>query len=426
MSTAAYRGGVQFLHRLGQQLRSAPPPLRDLMVTAGCFTLAAPVAVGTAYHDHASLTGAVAALAVSCLPLTVRSRWPLAVAVTTVAIHLAQLVLLPLPRPTPAATAVALYTVARRSSRRRAWLVGMSAATVLITTSLIFRPGLENLPQAIALIAWTLTPVALGDAVRSRRQVLAAATERAERAERTKEEEARRRVTAERLRIARELHDVVAHHITLVNAQAGVAHHLMRTDPDHAYQALERIRDTSRAALDELRTTVGLLRYSEDAVAPREPTPSLASLDDLLDSFRHCDLTISLTRTGEAGQLAPITDLAAYRIIQEALTNTRKHAGPTSARIHLDYLPDALRLTIEDDGPRITPHHHPAGANAATSTNPLTGTGTGTGSGTGTGHGMIGMRERAKAAGGTLTAGPDPGKGFRIDAELPLRPGRKG
>ncbi|MFD5384362.1 sensor histidine kinase [Streptomyces sp. NPDC127074] len=394
---------------LGRRLRAAPPPLRDLAVAMGCFVLATPVAIATSYVDHVPIGRSVGTLAVSCVPLIARSRWPLPMVAMTVAIHLAQFALLPLPRPTPAATAVALYSVAIGSDRRRAWLVGTSTAVAFITASLIFRPGPENLLQALALVAWTLTPVAVGDAVRSRREVLAAAMERAERAERTKEEEAGRRVTAERLRIARELHDVLAHHITLVNAQAGVAHHLMRTDPDHAYQSLERIRDTSRSALDELRATVGLLRYGDDPAAPREPAPGLAGLDSLLDSFRHCGLDITLERTGQPGELPPITDLTAYRIIQEALTNTRKHAGPASARIRLDFRTGVLRIAVEDDGHGI-PEDGRGGGPAIS----------------GTGHGMIGMRERAKAVGGTLAAGPRPGGGFRIDAELPVRPGRKG
>ncbi|WEB45645.1 MULTISPECIES: sensor histidine kinase [Streptomyces] len=409
------------IDRFRRWLRAASPLARDLTVAVSCFTLAAPVAAAIAFHDHTTISWSVTALAVSCVPLIARSRWPLPVVAMTVTVHLAQFVLLPLPRPTPAATAVALYTAAIGSDRRRAWQVGACSAVALITASLIFRPGLENIPQVLALIAWTLTPVAVGDAVRSRREVLAAAMERAERAERTKEGEARRRVTAERLRIARELHDVVAHHITLVNAQAGVAHHLMRTDPDHAYQALERIRDTSRSALDELRATVGLLRYGEDPVAPREPTPGLDGLQGLLDSFRHSGLDVTLEHTGHPGALSPITDLAAYRIIQEALTNTRKHAGPASARIRLDFRTDVLQITVEDDGCGIAADDRGSGPtitgidmDGARDTS------------TGTGHGMIGMRERAKAAGGTLTTGPRPGGGFRVGAELPLRAGRKG
>ncbi|MFC9236121.1 sensor histidine kinase [Streptomyces decoyicus] len=415
------------IDRLSAWWRAARPPVADLAVALACFLLASPLAIAFAYVDRAPVIWTLAALAVSCVPLIARNRWPLAVVAATVAIHLAQAALLPLARPTPAATAVALYTVAVRAGRRRAWRIGTVAAVVLITASLVFPPGAaklphplplaEKIPSSLALIAWTLMAVAIGDAVRSRRDVLAAAVERAERAERTKEDEARRRVTAERLRIARELHDVVAHHITLVNAQAGVAHHLMRTDTDHAYQALERIRDTSRAALDELRATVGLLRHGEDPVEPREPAPGLDGLDALLDSFRHSGLHVTQERTGQPAELSPITDLTAYRIIQEALTNTRKHAGPASARVRLDFRTDVLRIAVEDDGRGVAGSGRGNGpAVAALDGIPDAGTG----------HGMIGMRERARSAGGTLTAGPRPEGGFRIDAELPLRAGRKG
>ncbi|WP_414504499.1 sensor histidine kinase [Streptomyces sp. NEAU-L66] len=415
------------IDRFSAWRQEARPLVVDMVVALACFLLASPLAVAFAYIDRAPIGWSLVALAVSCVPLIARNRWPVTVVAVTVSMLLVQSALLPLARPTPAATAVALYTVAIRTGRRRAWRVGTLTAAALITASLVFPPGAQHVPQSLAqadrlpsslaLIAWTLMAVAIGDAVRSRREVLAAAVERAERAERTKEEEARRRVIAERLRIARELHDVVAHHITLVNAQAGVAHHLMGTDPEHAYQALERIRDTSRGALDELRATVGLLRYGEDPDEPREPAPGLAGLDALLDSFRHSGLDVTLERTGPPGELSPIADLTAYRIIQEALTNTHKHAGPASAGVRLDFRTDVLRLTVEDDG-RGTG-----------------GSGRGTGPGAtglegtqeaGTGHGMIGMRERARSAGGTLAAGPRPEGGFRIEAELPLHAGRKG
>ncbi|MEU9110971.1 histidine kinase [Streptomyces sp. NPDC048483] len=424
MTAAAYGVGVQMTNRLREWQRAARPPLGDLAFAVACFLLATPLAVAFAYAYRAPVAWSVIALAISCVPLIARSRWPLTVVAMTAALHLAQFALLPLPRPMPAATAAALYTLAIRTDRLRAWRVGMGAAVAFITASLVLRPDVEKLPQALALIAWTVMAVAVGDAVRSRREVLAAAVERAERAERTKEEEACRRVTAERIRIARELHDVVAHHITLVNAQAGVAHHLMRTDPEHAYQALERIRDTSRAALDELRATVGLLRHGEDPVAPREPEPGLAGLDGLLDSFRHSGLHVTLARTGNPRELTPLSDLTAFRIIQEALTNTRKHAGPASARIRLDFRADVLRIAVEDDGSTSTSNARGSGRNARGNSAAVTDT-DGTPAAR-SGHGVIGMRERAKAAGGTLAAGPRPGGGFRIDAELPLRTGRKG
>ncbi|MFC6594467.1 sensor histidine kinase [Kitasatospora paranensis] len=387
----------------------ARPPMADLAVALLWFVLAAPLAVATAYHQNASISAYLLLLAVSCVPLLFRSRWPIPVVAATVVVAVVEFALIPGSGPQPVAVAVALYAAATRTDRRTAWRTGACAAVALSTAALLTRPTLEDLPANLGLIAWTFLSVAIGDAVRSRRELLASAVERAERAERTRDEEARRRVTEERMRIARELHDVVAHHITLVNAQAGVAHHLMRTDPDHAYQALERIRDTSRAALDELRATVGLLRQSGERAAPREPAPGLGGLDDLLESFRHSGLRVELERTGEPVGLPPITDLTAYRILQEALTNTHKHAGPATARVALDFRPDVLRITVADDG---------RGRGAAP----------GTDTGGGTGYGMIGMHERARAVGGTLTAGPLPDRGFRIHAELPLPAGggRKG
>ncbi|WP_371480610.1 sensor histidine kinase [Kitasatospora sp. NBC_00315] len=385
----------------------ARPLMTDLTVALACFVLAAPVSAAAAYHQNDSIPRYLVLLGVSCVPLVVRSRWPVPVASAVVVLTVLGYAVLPASGPPPAAAGFALYAVAIRTDRRTAWRTGLCAAVTLTAAALIVRPGVDELPANLGLIAWTFLSVAIGDAVRSRRELLASAMERAERAERTREEEAGRRVTEERMRIARELHDVVAHHITLVNAQAGVAHHLMRTDPEHAYQALERIRDTSRAALDELRATVGLLRSGGEQAAPREPAPGLAGLDDLLEAFRHSGLPVVLDRSGEPVALPPITDLTAYRIIQEALTNTHKHAGPATAQVRLEFRADVLRVTVEDDG---------------------RGAGTGAGGGGGTGHGMIGMHERARAVGGTLAAGPRPGRGFRIDAELPLPTGngRKG
>ncbi|MEU7636058.1 MULTISPECIES: sensor histidine kinase [unclassified Streptomyces] len=398
------------IDRPKQWLR-AWPWMAGPAVAVSCFTLSAPVALGTAYYRGISIAWCLGSLALACAPLVVRTRWPIPVVAVTLAVNVAQTFLFSFPGASLIPAGVAVHAAALRADRRSAWRVGACAAAVLVTATLISDPGLDSLWQHLALVAGMGLAAASGDATRSRRQLLASAVERAERAERTREEEAHRRVTEDRLRIARELHDVVAHHITLVNAQAGVAHHLMRTEPAHAYQALERIRDTSRTALDELRATVGLLRYGETPDAPREPAPGLADLDGLLNSFRQSGLDVTLKRTGRAGELPSITDLTAYRIIQEALTNTRKHAGAVTARVHLDHRTDGLRITVEDDG-RGTPE---------------TSSGEGARPGpAGTGHGMIGMRERANAAGGTLTAGPTPTGGFRIHAELPLRADRKG
>lgn len=377
------------------------PALRDAVVTLGTLVTLLTITLSVALRTSDSAVAPPAALAaLTCLPLLVSSRHPVPVVVVTAALDVVRVFLIApdFQKTYPTATVIALYLMAASTSRRTAWRVTAVTIPALAAAALIARPGLDNLPMNLGVLPWACLPVAVSDGVRSRRELLAAATERAERAERTREEVALRRVTEERVRIARELHDVVAHHITLVNAQAGVAHHLMRTDPEHAYQALERIRDTSRSALEELRATVGLLRQPGD-VPSTQPAPGLADLDDLLERFRHSGLSVEVVRTGGDGLLSATADLTAYRIIQEALTNAHKHSGRARARVCLDYSDTAVRITVEDDGR--------AG-----------------GTGQGIGYGLIGMHERARTAGGTLTAGPRPGpaEGFRVAAELPLIP----
>ncbi|MET8982782.1 sensor histidine kinase [Streptomyces sp. NPDC004539] len=334
--------------------------------------------------------------ALSCAPLVVRSKWPLGVALVTLANGLTLMAFAPGTVAAPAAGLVALYTLAVLGERRTAWAVGVAAAVAITgvfaathSESLVGGASLLRLDAAIAATA-------IGRAVRSRRDHLAQARARVELAERRQEEEALRRVTEERVRIARDLHDVVAHHITLVNAQAGVAHHLLHDHPDQAYEALAQIKDTSRAALDELRATVGLLRQPDDAPESRAPVPRLADLDSLVDGMRAGGLPVWVARTGCPVPLAPATELTAYRIVQEALTNSHKHAYATRVAVVLDYGPHTLRVTVTDDGLPGAPQ------------------------GPGTGHGLIGMRERAVVVGGTVTAGPRPEGGFQVVADLPV------
>ncbi|MFB6813922.1 sensor histidine kinase [Streptomyces sp. NPDC056347] len=339
--------------------------------------------------------------AIGCAALMWRRRHPLGVlAVTTGCGVIFQLLGV---RDSPLVSSpvlVSVYTVAVRTDRRTAWTAAaVSAAVLVAATTSTTGSWLE--PDTLAMLAWTALPVAVGEGVRSRRAYVMAVEERAEHAERTREQEAQQRVAAERVRIARELHDIVAHHIALINAQAGVAVHLVDQRPEQILTALEDIRDTSRSALDELRVTVGLLRQSDDPVAPRAPMPGLAQVPALLASFERAGLSVSHTRRGDAGPLDPAVDLAAFRIVQESLTNVRKHAGADHARLSLHYRRERLTITVEDDGSAGPRRPHP-----------------------GAGHGLIGMRERAAAIGGRLHAGPRPEGGFTVTAELPLRPGR--
>ncbi|MET9761889.1 sensor histidine kinase [Streptomyces sp. NPDC006372] len=334
--------------------------------------------------------------ALSCIPLAFRSRWPLGVALFTVAGDLTLMAVAPHIAPTPAASLIALYTLALLGSRRTAWTVGVAAAVAITGVHAATHGESVVAGASLLRLDFAIAAITLGRAVRSRRDNLAEARARAERAERMQEQEARRRVTEERVRIARDLHDVVAHHITLVNAQAGVAHHLMRANPDQAYEALAHIKENSRAALDELRATVGLLRQPDDVPGSRAPIPRLDDLDTLVGGFRASGLSVRVSRTGTPAPLASATELTAYRIIQEALTNTHKHASATRIAVVLDYGAHALRITVTDDGRPGAPK------------------------GPGTGHGLIGMHERATAIGGTVTTGRRPEGGFEVVAELPL------
>ncbi|MBW8799747.1 MAG: two-component sensor histidine kinase [Streptomyces sp.] len=301
--------------------------------------------------------------------------------------------------PVAMAAVIALFTVAATTDRRTTLRAGLLTMTVLTTAAMVAGPLPWYAQENLAIFAWTGIGATAGDAVRSRRAVVQAIRERAERAERTREEEARRRVAEERLRIARDLHDVVAHHIALVNVQAGVAAHVMDKRPDQAKEALGHVREASRSALNELRATVGLLRQSGDPEAPTEPAPGLHLLDELADTFRNAGLQVEVARADQGTTLPAAVDLAAYRIIQEALTNVQKHAGPhAKAEVSVVRVGPHIEVTVLDDG---------SGEDTAPEE--------------GGGHGLLGMRERVTALRGTLTTGPRYGGGFRVHAILPVK-----
>ncbi|MFE4756109.1 sensor histidine kinase [Streptomyces mirabilis] len=337
----------------------------------------------------------IALIVVGAAFLLWRRGRPLPVTAGTVVADIAMLTVPPHQSWVPMASLVALYTLASQSERRTSWSAGAAAGLWLALASVLIRPG--EILGSLVYFDYAVVAVAVGDSVRNRRAYLAQAEKRALQAERTREEEARRRVREERVRIARDLHDVVTHHITLVNAQAGVARHLMRTDPDKAYQALSHIAETSAAALTELRSTVSLLRQDDDPSPSLQPAPSLDRLNQLLDSFRGGGLGVRLSRDGTHRPATALADLTAYRIIQEALTNAQKHSTTPTADVKLTYTDTTLWISITNPA---SPHHR----------------------GAGTGHGLINMRERAEAASGTLTASLRPDNTFRVYATLPLAP----
>ncbi|MEV4329013.1 sensor histidine kinase [Streptomyces sp. NPDC049597] len=329
--------------------------------------------------------------------LVFRRREPMAVLGVTGLVSVVELVAGDPAAPVAMSAVIALYTVASTTDRPTTWRVGLLTMAVLTGAAMSFGSTPWYTQENLGIFAWTGMAAAAGDAVRSRRAFVDAIRERAERAERTREEEAGRRVAEERLRIARDLHDVVAHHIALVNVQAGVAAHVMDKRPDQAKEALAHVREASRSALNELRATVGLLRQSGDPEAPTEPAPGLAVLDELVATFRQAGLPVEVARADDGVTPPAAVDLAAYRIIQESLTNVRKHAGPEArAEVSVVRVGSTLEVTVIDNGVD------------------------GQAPSDGGGHGLIGMRERVAALGGVLTAGPRYGGGFRVQAILPL------
>ncbi len=359
---------------------------------------------GARTPDALSLT----LMALGAVALVFRRRAPMPVLAFTAVVSLVELVTGDPRAPVAMSVVVALYTVAAHTDRPTTVRVGLLTMSVLTGAAMLGSLGGGALPwydqENLGLFAWTGMAAAAGDAVRSRRDFVQAIKERAERAERTREEEARRRVAEERLRIARDLHDVVAHHIALVNVQAGVAAHVMDKRPDQAKEALAHVREASRSALNELRATVGLLRQSGDPEAPTEPAPGLDRLEELVGTFRNAGLPVEVARADHGTTLPAAVDLAAYRVIQEALTNVQKHAGEEAkAEVSVVRVGPNVEITVLDSGP---------GPGTAEPDGP---------SREGGGHGLLGMRERVTALGGSCTAGPRYGGGFRVHAILPVK-----
>jgi len=295
------------------------------------------------------------------------------------------------------APAVALYSLALRRGRVQQLIAAIAALTAVIL-AVVLHAGEPGVLPALGHVALVAVPLLAAETLRTRRSYVALLHERLELAEQTREQDARRRVEQERLRIARDLHDVVAHTLTTINVQAGVAGHLLDRDPGHARGALQVIEDASREAIVELRAILGVLRDRDDPDAPRAPAPGVQDIAALVDRARDSGLPISLEIAGNRpSRLLDATSLAAYRIVQESLTNAHRHAAAAHIHVHLTYEPEALSITVENE------HGGAPHANA---------------NGGAAGVGILGMTERADAVGGTLSAAPTPA-GFRVDATLP-------
>jgi signal transduction histidine kinase len=374
----------------------AHPRLIDSGLAGALFVIALPGLSGR--HHDASSPGivALALLIVASAALVFRRSHP--VLVCAVAVGAGAVAVLHGVDGPPSAlpTFLALYTVGSRAPVRTT-LLATAATAAAYTVSRVVLDGTwvdahGDVP-ALTNVALAGAAAAVGVAVRSQRVALEAAKARAHQAELTREEEAVRRVTDERLRIAQELHDIVAHHISVISVQAGVARHLLDTDPGQARTALGLVRDASRTVLSEMSAVVGLLR-TQDEEMPTEPAPGLAGIGSLVDSIRHAGLDLDVAITGDPYELPPVNDLTAYRVVQESLTNAVKH-GDGTADLVIDYGAEAVRIGVR---------------------NPVRETGT---AARGSGHGLIGMRERVEAVQGRLTAGPGPQGAFRVHAQIP-------
>ncbi|XUL88026.1 sensor histidine kinase [Streptomyces galilaeus] len=369
---------------------------QDVLLAAGLAVLASVVAATFGSGRRPDALGWTLLLALH-VPLAWRRRAPLLVLA----------VMIPLiatfheqnynhSAPT-GASMVLLYTVAVTGSVRRTVIVGCSVIGLMV--GLKVGDGMAGVAESFQIAGWVVSMLVLGGYLRVHRQLTEAALERAERAERTREEEARRRVAEERLRIARDLHDLLAHSITLIGVRTSVAAHVLTEDPDRldraaVAQALDDIADTCRSARGELRTTLEVLR-EHDTADTRGPLPGLDALPDLAATARAAGAKVELSVLADAVPAA--VGAAAYRIVQEALTNAVRHGGrdDLTVRVGVHERDGALRVDVTDDG---------AGGGSAPP-----------------GFGLVGMRERVRSVGGTLATGPLDGAGFAVNAVLPLQ-----
>jgi signal transduction histidine kinase len=376
-------------------------------------TLAKPAEVGSRPLTDLGHLGYLL-LIVSGMVLVVRRRWPVPVFITGALASLVYYTVGFSDGPGWIGLFVALYTLTAYGDGRRPPVIAGAGITVLATGWLIAAADIQ--PRAAIgwvffRIAASVMAAALGESVRSRHVITAEALERARQAERTREEEARSRVDAERLRIAREVHDTVAHAVAIINVQAGVTAYLLDKQPERAREALVTIEQTSAQALHEMRAVLGVLRDPDNG---RVPHPGLGHVNALTAMAREAGLDIELEVTSATAPVPSAVDHTAYRILQESITNVIRHVGPTRVTVALDYGTDVLEVRVTDEGSRDASGDDAGG--------PQPPAGTVNGRSAQPGRGIVGMRERCGLLGGELTAGPRPCGGFEVTARLPLAP----
>lgn len=296
----------------------------------------------------------------------------------------------------------AMYAVAAHGeNRRRAWTTLVVAVAVLFTVAsftIMDSGDGYSISNALSMLGFIAFTAAAGGIVRNRQQIFLSTQARADHAEATRLAESERAVARERLRIAREMHDVVAHSMSVMAVQAAAAQEITHSDPDRAITVMQSVENTGREALNEMRRMLGVLRNGDDVGGTLDPQPTLADIDDLVAQSRLSGLATELTVSGARRDLPHGIELAAFRIVQESLTNVRKHAGGTaSAAVNIGYEPTALSIEVIDDG-----------VGAALPLGRVD-----------DGNGLIGMRERVEAYGGEFSAGPRTGGGYGVHVRLP-------
>lgn len=364
-----------------------------LLVDLGWSALVVAMTVRAVANEDADIVQVVAGL-VALAAVPARRRWPIPTLVVGLGAALVTMTAAEQPTPVLPVVVLLIYHVARYTDRTSAIWAGLAGVSVL-TANVVIIVGTDHLigAELFAAFAWPTLAAAAGDGERSRAEVVAAAVERAERAEHTRDEVVRRQVVEERLRIARDLHDVVAHNIAIVNVQTNVAEHLLRTDPDAAHTALGHVRTSAQLVLDELADILGVLRSDNDAASPTDPTPTLDEVPALIDHAANAGLHVVLQTSGAPRPLQRTASIAAYRVLQEALTNAQKH-GDGHAEVDIDFASSHLHIMVRN---RARDDHDDA-----------------------QGYGLIGMNERVTAAGGMLTAGQRPAGEFVVDATFPI------
>jgi signal transduction histidine kinase len=367
-----------------------------VVVSVGTMVIA-PIAIGT------MPTGlALAVTLLTGVAVAVRRRWPVATLVVVAAVILVQQFYGASLNFGSLAAVIALFTVAAETPRRTSLVVLALLPAYLMVADLAYAAIHPTSTELLigqfisAVVIFGIVWLA-GDSYRSRRARMRELEERADRLEREQAERARIAVQNERAIIARELHDIVAHSVSVMVVQAGAARRIVDDQPDEARAAMASIETTGREALVEMRRLLGVLR-SDAGPAPLEPQQGLAGIGTVIAGADRAGVVVELVIEGDPQPLPPGLDLTAYRIVQEALTNTVKHAAPAHATVRIRYEPDALDLDIVDDGSRTDAERDATG-----------------------GHGLIGMEERVRLYGGDFTAGPRQPAGFGIQVRLPLR-----